>query len=45
MLYDLNIDGFWEVFDDLPAEMAQCGLQENLEYLRVLMENATDPLM
>ena len=44
-LEQLHIDGFWEAFDDLPAEVAAGALQEKLVYLRDCLEVSADPLL
>ena len=45
-LEELDIDDeFWEAFEDLPAEVADGELQEQLEYLRGQLEDAAGPLL
>ena len=45
-LRTLEIDGFWDAFDELPPEVAACSwLQEKLAYLRDRLEESAEPLM
>ena len=46
-LLTLEIDGFWEAFEDLPPEIAgdDVALQVKLGYLRDRFEASTDPLL
>ena len=44
-LWVLEIDGFWDAFEDLPPEIAGGSLQEKLAYLRDRLEASADPLM
>ena len=44
-LQGLVIDGFWEAFENLPAEVATGSLQEKLGYLRGRLEDAAGPLL
>ena len=40
-----QLDGIWEAFEDLPAEVATGSVQEKMAYLRGRLEDATDPLL
>ena len=46
-LNTLNIDGFWDAFEDLPPEIAgrNVALQVKLAYLRDRLEASAGPLM
>ena len=44
-LENLDIDGFWAAFEDLPADVAQSSLQDKLGYLRDRLEASAEPLM
>ena len=46
-LYELEIDGFWDAFEDLPPEIAgyHVDLQTKLGYLRDGFEASADPLL
>ena len=45
MLWYLDVDGFWEAFEDLPASFASRPLRYKLDYLRRRLEEAADPLL
>ena len=45
-LHTLQIDGFWEAFEDLPPLIDRAGnLQVKLGYLRDRFEASADPLL
>ena len=40
-----ELDGIWEAFEDLPADVAAGSVQEKMAYLRGRLEDAAGPLM
>ena len=44
-LRTLEIDAFWEAFDELPPKVAAGGLKVKLGYLRERLEASSEPLM
>ena len=40
-----QLDGVWEAFEDLPAEVAAGSVQEKMAYLRGRVEDAAGPLL
>ena len=44
-LTHLDIDGFWNAFEDLPRQVTAAGLQEKLGYLRDRLEASAVPLL
>ena len=40
-----QLEGIWEAFEDLPAEVAAGTVQEKMAYLRCRLEDAADPLL
>ena len=44
-LEQLDLPGFWEAFEDLPAQLVGAELRVKLCYLRSRLEEATGPLL
>ena len=40
-----HLDGIWEAFEDLPAEVAAGSVREKMAYLRGRLEDAAAPLL
>ena len=40
-----QLDGIWEAFEDLPAEVAAGSVEGKMAYLRDRLEDAADPLL